>query len=430
MSDRDVSEVQSLCSIHEARNIEPWYKERLPSKCFRSSQRRLKCPDALNSHRWIFLKSGIDDFRKGGAPPCKDMVTRRPKEPFLPLIYHKKDLSVQKQQPKSLEISELFSRLTPTQRLHKENADKLEYFLAQHPLALYPNLEESLPVELLAQVLKILDPKKCLEDEWAYCQDGRALDRKPWTGMLKVRECLPLEGPKPPPVKNPYRFFRGEEKAEEEEFSYYPSLEDHIRRTAKEFCDWVSDFGENDKMDVATVMKLFETSYECPKSYNVLHLMEMNQVPLDLKKGVGLTRLQEMRYSLEEIDHERKTKRTKNPYKPDWVKFNYGAWYLHTNLWKKRRANEPLLDPKLEATSKYEKLKKNLLEKDATLLDLHATVAFKEFIERKGYRMPTFLSRLFKKDDKSSSESNRKISPQPSQLLMQLKARKRIKNER
>ncbi|XP_031797824.1 protein FAM47E [Sarcophilus harrisii] len=428
MSERDVSEVQSLCSLHQAKNIEPWYKERLPSKCFRSTQRRLKCPDALNSHRWIFLKSGMDDFRKGGVPPCKDMMTQRPKEPFLPLIYHKKGHSVQKQQPKSMELSELFSKLSPTQKLHKENADKLEYFLAQHPLALYPNLEESLPVELLAQVLKILDPKKCLEDEWAYCQEGRQLDRKPWTGMLKVRECLPLEGPKPPPVKNPYRFFRGEEKAEEEEFSYFPALEDHIRRTAKEFCDWVSDFGENDKMDVATIMKLFETSYECPKTYNVLHLMKMNQVPLDLKKGVELTRLQEMRYSLEEIDHERKTKRTKNPYKPEWVKFSYGAWYLHTNLWKKRRANEPLLDPKLEATSKYEKLKKNLLEKDATLLDLHATVAFKEFIERKGYRMPTFLSRLFKKDDKNSPENNRKLSPQPSQLLLQLKAKKRIQS--
>ncbi|XP_036620681.1 protein FAM47E [Trichosurus vulpecula] len=432
MNDREVPKTQSLCSVHDSRAIKPWYKERLPSKCFRSSIKGLKFPDALNSQRWIFLKSGMDDFRKGSAPPCKDIIIQQPKEPFFPLIYHKKDLIVQQGQPKAIEVSELFSRLSPAQKSQREKANKIEYFLAQHPLALYPNLEESLPLELLKQVLKVLDPEKCLEDEWAYCQDGREIKRKPWDGMVKTRECLPLEGPKPPPVKNPYRFFRGEEKIEEEEFSYLPGLEEHIQRTAKEFCDWVSAFGESDKLDVPRILKLFETSYECPKGYNVLHLMEMNQMPLDLKQGVGLTTLQEMQYVLEGIDHERRMKRTKNPYKPDWVKFKYGAWYLHTKLWKKRRANEPLLDPKMDTSSQYEKLKKNLLEKDATLMDLHGTVAFKEFIERKGYRMPAFLSRLFaKKEDKSLPESGHKASLQPVQLQLKPKvkpkAKKRIK---
>ncbi|XP_043829070.1 protein FAM47E [Dromiciops gliroides] len=424
MNDRGVPQVQSLCSIHDGRSLQPWYREKLSSKCFRSSKSGLKFPDALNSQRWIFLKSGVDDFRKGSTPPCKDIITHKPKEPFFPLICHRKDLSVQKRQPKSIAISEFFSRLSPTQRTQRENADKIEYFLTQHPLAVYPNLEESLPLELFKQVLKILDPEKCLEDEWAYCEEGREITRKPWDGMMKTRECLPLEGPKPPPVKNPYRLLRGEEKIEEEEFSYLPGLEEHLQRTAKEFCDWVSAFGESDKMDVATVLKLFETSYEYPKGYNIFHLMEMNQMPLDLKEGVGLTTLQEMQYVLEEIDYERKMKRTKNPYKPDWEKFSYGAWYLHTKLWKKRRANEPLLDPKMEVHSKYEKLKKNLLEKDATLMDLHGTVAFKEFIERKGYRMPTFLSRLFsKKDNKNILEDGLNDSAESSQVQLHLKAK-------
>ncbi|XP_068948266.1 protein FAM47E [Petaurus breviceps papuanus] len=408
--------------------IQIGYKERLPSKCFRSTKKGLKFPDALNSQRWIFLKSAVDDFCKGGATPSKDIITRQPKEPFFPLIYHRKDLAVQQRQPKDLEISQLFSRLSPTQKIQRENADKIDYFLAQHPLALYPNLEESLPLELLKQVLKVLDPEKCLEDEWAYCQEGRELKRKPWEGMMKTRECVPLEGPKPPPVKNPYRFFRGEEKIEEEEFNYLPELEEHIQQTAKEFCDWVSAFGESDKMNVPRILKLFETSYECPKGYNVFHLMKMNQMPLELKQGVGLTTLQEMQYVLEEIDYERRTKRTKNPYKPDCVKFRYGAWYLHTKLWKKLKANEPLLDPKMETSSKYEKLKKNLQEKDATLMDLHGTVAFKEFIERKGYRMPTFLSRLFaKKDDKSPSESLHEDSLQPLPLYLKTKVKPKAK---
>ncbi|XP_072480202.1 protein FAM47E isoform X2 [Notamacropus eugenii] len=410
------------------------YKEKLPSKCFRSSKKGLKSPDALNSQRWIFLKSEVDDFRKGRVPPYKDIITQQPKEPFFPLIYHKKDLAVRKLQPKATGISELLSRLSVTQKIQRENANKIDYFLAQHPLALYPNLEESLPLEILKQVLKVLDPRKCLKDEWAYCEEGRELKRKPWDGMMKTRECLPLESPKPPPVKNPYRFFRGEEKIEVEEYSCLPRLEEHIQRTAKEFCDWVSAFGESDKMDVATILKLFETSYECPKGYNILHLMELNQMPLELKQGVGLTTLQEMQYALQETDHERRMKRTKNPYKPDYVKFRYGAWYLHTKLWKKQRENEPLLDPKMEASSKHEKLKKHLQEKDATLMDLHGTVAFKEFIERKGYRMPTFLSRLFaKKEDRSSPESGHQLALQPMKLKLKPKvkpkAKKRMKRE-
>ena len=33
-------------------------------------------------------------------------------------------------------------------------------------------------------------------------------------------------------------------------------------------------------------------------------------------------------------------------YEPSWVKFKYGAWYLKPKMWKKRSADEPLMDPK------------------------------------------------------------------------------------
>ncbi|XP_074084586.1 protein FAM47E [Macrotis lagotis] len=429
MGERKMPEIPSLYSVHESRELTSWYREKLPTKCFRSSKKGLKFPDALGSQHWIFLKSGMDDFRKGNAPPYKNIMTQQMKEPFLPLIYHKQDLSVQKGQPKLMEISEFFSKLSPSQKSHQKIIDKIDYALAQHPLALYPNLEESLPLELLTQVLKILDPHKCLKDEWAYIQDGIEPKKKAWDGM-KTRECLPLESPKPPPVKNPYRCIRGEEKKEVEEFNHFPALEEHIQKTAKEFCDWASSFGETDKIDVDTILKLFETSYEYPKIYNIVHLMEMNKIPLDLKKGVGLTTVQEIQYVLEEIDPERKLHRTKNPYKPDCAKFSYGAWYLHTKLWKKRRANEPLLDPKIEANSKSEKLKKNFVEKDATFMDLHGTVAFKEFIERKGYRMPSFLSKLFsKKDEQDYPPESNEIPPPPPSELGRNRRQKKTKRE-
>uniref|UniRef100_A0A8C6BZM2 Protein FAM47E n=1 Tax=Monodon monoceros TaxID=40151 RepID=A0A8C6BZM2_MONMO len=51
-----------------------------------------------------------------------------------------------------------------------------------------------------------------------------------------------------------------------------------------------------------------------------------------------------------------------NPYKPKWVKMRYGAWYLNTKLWKKQRADEPLVDPKVLRKAQDENMKKELWE--------------------------------------------------------------------
>ncbi|XP_059868316.1 protein FAM47E isoform X3 [Delphinus delphis] len=78
-----------------------------------------------------------------------------------------------------------------------------------------------------------------------------------------------------------------------------------------------------------------------------------------------------------------------NPYKPKWVKMRYGAWYLNTKLWKKQRADEPLVDPKVLHKAQDENMKKELWEQEELLADLHGTAAFKDFILRRGYRMPS-----------------------------------------
>lgn len=51
-----------------------------------------------------------------------------------------------------------------------------------------------------------------------------------------------------------------------------------------------------------------------------------------------------------------------NPYKPKWVKMRYGAWYLNTKLWKRQRADEPLVDPKVLHKAQDENMKKELWE--------------------------------------------------------------------
>uniref|UniRef100_A0A8B9XMS6 Family with sequence similarity 47 member E n=1 Tax=Bos mutus grunniens TaxID=30521 RepID=A0A8B9XMS6_BOSMU len=50
------------------------------------------------------------------------------------------------------------------------------------------------------------------------------------------------------------------------------------------------------------------------------------------------------------------------PHKPKWVKMRYGAWYLNPKLWKKQRADEPLVDPKVLHKAQDENFKKELQE--------------------------------------------------------------------
>jgi hypothetical protein len=48
----------------------------------------------------------------------------------------------------------------------------------------------------------------------------------------------------------------------------------------------------------------------------------------------------------------------------------YGAWYLNTNLWKRQRADEPLVDPKVAwkaHTKDFEKELQAQVRTDATI---------------------------------------------------------------
>lgn len=44
----------------------------------------------------------------------------------------------------------------------------------------------------------------------------------------------------------------------------------------------------------------------------------------------------------------------------------YGAWYLKTNLWKKQRADEPLVDPTISHKAQDANLEKHLREQVCT----------------------------------------------------------------
>ncbi len=52
-----------------------------------------------------------------------------------------------------------FSKSTPLQQQKRDHIEEIEYGLMQHPLALYPHLEESMPPDVFEDVVDILDPE-------------------------------------------------------------------------------------------------------------------------------------------------------------------------------------------------------------------------------------------------------------------------------
>uniref|UniRef100_A0A8D1NJL5 Protein FAM47E n=1 Tax=Sus scrofa TaxID=9823 RepID=A0A8D1NJL5_PIG len=114
-------------------------------------------------------------------------------------------------------------------------------------------------------------------------------------------------------------------------------------------------------IDEEFILKQFDIDSQSKPSYNVLHAVRPNPVPLELKKRMGLNKLQGPQF-FQKLDYEQRLQKPQNSHKPKWVKMRYGAWYLNTKLWKKQRADEPLVDPKVLGRAQDENLAKELRE--------------------------------------------------------------------
>ncbi|XP_044768628.1 protein FAM47E [Neomonachus schauinslandi] len=358
----------------------PRYKEGLPSKCFTKHRHKPTCPTSLNSLRWTFVKKGLDDFRRG-CPPCKGLLTRGPQEAFLPQIHHTAPRPApKKRQHRRPKETALFPKLSPVPRARKAFLEDGEAQLTPHPLALYPNLGEDMPVELLLKVLEVLDPDRKLEDTQAYCQGVRKRKKEPAKPLKKHSTQVDLGLPKKTPVSHPGQWLYEEKK---------PSETDLLHKDGPLCYE-----NGSSNIDEEFILKQFDIDYQSKPSHDVLHTIRLNQPPLELKKRVGLKKLQEPQF-FQKLDCEQKHQKPQNPHKPKCVKMRYGAWYLNTKLWKKQRADEPLVDPKVSCKAQDDNFKKELQEQEELLADLHGTIAFKDFILSRGYRMPSFLEKMY-----------------------------------
>nr|XP_014687258.1 protein FAM47A-like [Equus asinus] len=367
-------------------NCKPWYKDRLPSKCLAKHKNRLlKFPTSLDGRRWVFVKEGLDDFRRG-CPPCEDIIIRGRKEGFLPVIAHRvPQPAPPKSEKKPPKEAGQFSTLSSAQLARKAFVEDIEARLTEHPLAHYPSLEEDLPADLLLKVLEVLDPDRKLADTWAYCQGTRKRTKPPTKLSGKCRARAYLDLPKKTPVSHPDNLLH-EEKSSTTDLPPEPPSLRRAPRGIRKFCKWIATFGDVG-IDEEFIINLCKVDFQYKPTYDTGHIKKINMLSSKLKYSLTMEKMKEIKFSTDEINWAWKLQKPHDPYKVNRVKMRYGAWYLKPKLWKKLINDEPLIDP--EEDFRRKALQPDILE------DLYGTIAFKDFIVSKGYRMPDILEKLF-----------------------------------
>ncbi|XP_060043876.1 protein FAM47E isoform X2 [Erinaceus europaeus] len=246
---------------------------------------------------------------------------------------------------------------------------------------------------LLLKVLEVLNPDRKLMDTWTSCEDIRKSVKEPEKLLKKHSTGISLDplNPKKASVSHPGQLFYKEKKSELDVLHKDdPVFYENVHREVNDFCNWVTSFGISN-INEDFIMKQFQVDYLSQTNSDMLHIFNLNRIPLELKKSLGANTLQKPEL-IQKSPDKQKLQNSQNPCKPKRIKMRYGAWYLNTKLWKKLRADEPLVDPK--TTHKAQDNFKKKFQKEELFEELHGPAAFKDFILRKGYSMPSILEKV------------------------------------
>ncbi|XP_073093537.1 protein FAM47E isoform X1 [Manis javanica] len=271
-------------------NCRPGHKENLPSKGFTKPTPRLALPTSLDGQMRVFMRKGLDDFGSGSLPwVCHGAPQPAPKK---------------RQNKLPVEVA-LPAKLLAARQAWRAFLEDVEAQLAPHPLALYPHLEEDMPVELLLKVLEVLDPDRKLEDSWAYCQGIRKRTKEPTQLLKKCSTQVSLGLSKKSPVSHPGQWLYEEKKPVETHLLHEGGpYHENVHKVVRDFCNWATTFGSS-HIDEEFILKQFDIDYQSKPSCDVFHPIRPSQVPLELKKRVELNKLQKLEFS-QKLDSEKK----------------------------------------------------------------------------------------------------------------------------
>lgn len=392
----------------------PWWKERLKGKYIRSLDPQGKAV-YFDVKSWTFMKDGFDDFRDGLPPVFDDGAFIKGDKELRPNTISgngKSDHATGCSRKTLSKIDTCFSKKSPLQEQRLDQVNQIERGLIQHPLALYPHLEDCLPPDLFEDVVEILDPEmKYVLDEdnfEAEMEQGESeincklsASRKQQSSPLKENEETELSDEiDARAYRNPYCWLpRAEEKEKKDKKKNLEihkrgshNEDENIRKVTTEFCNWVSGLGgDSNNIEESTVTSLFASGYETKPALSVpIHVVELTNVPPELRTSAqGSVVLATS--SDNSPDHQAQVT---DDYVPSWIKFKYGAWYLKPKTWKVRPAGEPLCDAKDTKDKEMSEAKKKSLNLDYDLAVMHGTKLFKDFVDRKDARKPQFLQHI------------------------------------
>lgn len=396
---------------------QPWYKERLRTKYIKSLGPK-DTSKFLHGRNWTFLKDGLDDFRDGLPPPADGDIILQPSKGISPNVKGSNDNLSSIKQPacrrRFTKDETCFSKMTPLQQQRREHIEEVEYGLTQHPLALYPHLEECLPPDMFEEVVDILDPEMNLpsEDGDTYYEETDAEQIHAPNYPNTQRDSAEEDENQ---VRNPYRWLPRKEdkegkdkKAAAERRLTSPSQDEHIHRVTEQFCDWVASLGgDNNNIEESTITSLFASGYETKPALSVpIHVVELTNVPPELRLSAAIPQTQQApRATGEDRDTKKQSWNHSGSYTPSWVKFKYGGWYLDPKSWKMRSADEPLKDPKELKDEEMSEAKKKSNTLDYDLAPMHGARSFMDFIDKKhDSRRPEFLNRVSEIQEQQARE--------------------------
>ncbi|KAK3100779.1 hypothetical protein FSP39_025196 [Pinctada imbricata] len=434
----------------------PWYKERLDTKFIKS----LKPSDTsktLVGKNWIFVKDGLDDFRDGLPPLTQgDILIKGTKGPGPNLTGSGENVSAVKQPAVRRRFTKhqiCYSRSTPLQQSRRDHIDEIEYSLIQHPLALYPHLEEAVSAELFEDIVDILDPEMNLdpdeelddhlEEEDEEEEEGKEEER-PETAKSDAEKSQ--DSNEEGKIRNPYRWLPRKEEREKkdkrkttEKSASSESQEEHIKKVTKEFCDWVAESlgGDQNKFEESTIMSLFASGYETKPALSVpIHVVELTNVPQELRQQATITQ-QQANKNLPPPEQKKNSWKYSGQYEPSWVKFQYGAWYLDPKSWTKRKDDEPLENPKETKDKEMSEAKKKSKSLNHVIAQSQGAKLFMDWVNepkrqndpKKDHTKPEFLDEVAEIQEQALIEEQKKLKAEQDAKQRKLYLRKRQDTE-
>lgn len=368
----------------------------------------------LKPKQWLFVDTGLDDFR-GGAPNGDKIKLgeNRPEPKYVqiaqpPLLNNDERVQenvderanylglTKKPQNLSVKLSKkqaVFSKQLPQTEQRKELIQTAENHLLAHPLALYPHLLKAVPVDLVENVSHLL------ESDLHFDADDIASNSKPHpksptkatddSFQLSAKVEKNVEGGEGPSqaVKQYRWLIRDEDKNKPSKSMREMQEEANSKRldgVTDEFARWANELSESTpNVDPNTIKSLFASGYETKPALTVpIQVYELSSLPAELR--INEADAMESEEPLEtngqgksgiadddECEHERK----------------YGAWYINPQSWNnhylapKQDPNKMLLERATDAESLAQEQAK-INTSDPNLAAIEKVRLKREFMEQ------------------------------------------------